>query len=123
MEYAVNVRKCKIKKHGAIVGKGEQMNMKRKRAFLLVICILFLFVTFASLFYIAKEENHRCTGKDCPICAIIHQAEQTVKNLGNGAITVETINPLIRLLVILTIGQFLFVFVTSLVSQKVRLND
>lgn len=35
-------------------------------------------------FYIAKEENHNCTGEDCPVCACIHQAEQNLKNLGTG---------------------------------------
>lgn len=28
--------------------------------------IIFIFVTLASLFYIVKEENHKCTGEDCP---------------------------------------------------------
>ena len=31
-----------------------------------------------------KEENHNCTGEDCPVCACIHQAEQNLKNLGTG---------------------------------------
>ena len=53
------------------------MNTKKKRVFSMAVCILFLFVTFASLFYIVKEENHHCTGEDCPICANIQQAEQT----------------------------------------------
>ena len=53
------------------------MNTKKKRVFSMAVCILFIFVTFASLFYIVKEENHHCTGEDCPICANIHQAEQT----------------------------------------------
>ena len=45
------------------------MNTKKKRVFSMAVCILFIFVTFASLFYIVKEENHYCTGEDCPICA------------------------------------------------------
>lgn len=106
-----------------IVGKETQMNTKRKKAFSVAVCILFLFVTFASLFYIVKEENHHCTGEDCPICANIHQAEQTLRNLGNGTITIATVNPMPILFALLIVGQFLFVFDTSLVSQKVRLND
>ena len=43
--------------------------------------IIFIFVTLASLFYIVKEENHKCTGEDCPVCACMHQAEQTLKRL------------------------------------------
>lgn len=99
------------------------MKTKKKRVFSMAVCILFLFVTFASLFYIVKEENHHCTGEDCPICANIHQAEQTLKNIGNGAITIMTVNPVCILFALLIVGQFLLVSDTSLVSQKVRLND
>ena len=99
------------------------MNTKTKKAFSIAVCILFLFVTFASIFYIVKEQNHHCTGEDCPICANIHQAEQTLRNVGNGAITIAAINPMPILFVLLITGQFLLVSDTSLVSQKVRLNN
>ena len=101
----------------------RQMNTKTKKIFSVAVCILMLFVTFASLFYIVKEENHHCTGEDCPICANIHQAEQTLRNIGNGTIMIAAINPMPILFVLLITGQFLLVSDTSLVSQKVRLND
>lgn len=99
------------------------MNTKTKKFFSVAVCTLMLFVTFASLFYIVKEENHHCTGEDCPICANIHQAEQTLRNIGNGTIMIAAINPMPILFVLLITGQFLLVSDTSLVSQKVRLND
>ena len=99
------------------------MNTKTKKFFSVAVCILMLFVTFASLFYIVKEENHHCTGEDCPICANLHQAEQILRNVGNGTITIAAINPMPILFVLLITGQFLLVSGTSLVSQKVRLND
>lgn len=58
--------------------------MKRQKKAVILICMAFLFVMLASFFYIAKEENHNCTGEDCPVCACIHQAEQNLKNLGTG---------------------------------------
>ena len=122
MEYAVNAKKHRIR-NTVCVGKEKQMNTRTKRTFSVAVCILFLFVTFASLFYIVKEENHHCTGEDCPICANIHQAEQTLKNIGNGAITIVTVNPVCILFALLIVGQFLLVSDTSLVGQKVRLND
>ena len=61
------------------------MNIRKKRIFSVVICIAFLFVTFASLFYIAKEENHNCIGEDCPICAGIQQAEHGLRTVGNNS--------------------------------------
>ena len=99
------------------------MNTKTKKAFFIVVCILFLFVTFASIFYIVKEENHHCMGEDCPICDNIHQAEQTLRNVGNGSFTIAAINPMLIMFALLITGQFLLVSDTSLVSQKVRLND
>ena len=60
------------------------MNANRKKNIAVIACVLFVFVTLASLFYIAKEENHQCTGEDCPICACIRQAEQIVKNVGTA---------------------------------------
>ena len=99
------------------------MNRKRQKTFSIAVCVLFLIITFASLFYIVEEENHYCIGEDCPICANIHQAEQTLKNIGNGAITIVTVNPVCILFALLIVGQFLLVSDTSLVDQKVRLND
>lgn len=99
------------------------MNTKRKCAFSIVLCILFLFVTLASLFYIVEEANHHCTGEDCPICVNIHQAEQTLRNIGNGIIAIITVIPVPALFMVLTVCQFLLVLCTSLVSQKVRLNN
>ena len=52
------------------------MDTGKKKSMAAVICIFLIFVTFASLFYVAREENHNCTGKDCPICACVHQAKQ-----------------------------------------------
>ena len=99
------------------------MNTNRKKVISVAICILFLFVTFAALFYIAEEENHHCTGEDCPICANLHQAEQTLRNTGNGTIVIVTISLMPILFALLITEQFLLASDTSLVSQKVRLND
>ena len=61
------------------------MNTKKHRRIPLIVCVLCIFVMFASLFYIVKEETHHCTGEDCPICACIRQAEQTLRNWGTAA--------------------------------------
>ena len=99
------------------------MNRKRQKTFSIAVCVLFLIITFASLFYIVEEENHYCTGEDCPICANIHQAEQTLRNLGAGTVIHATVNPVLFMFVLAIAGQAFVVSNTSLVSQKVRLND
>ena len=85
--------------------------------------IILSVVTLASLFYIAKEENHQCTGEDCPICACIRQAEQIVKNVGTAVSYSVTAGLIfVRRSGILATGC-LCVLCITLVSQKVRLDS
>ena len=99
------------------------MRVKNKKILSITICITLLFVAAASLLYLSEEINHSCTGEDCPVCASMHQAEQTLKNLGTGAITnaAAVFSPAIIMCIIMI--RFFFVICTSLVSQKVRIND
>ena len=99
------------------------MNYRKQRISSLVICMVFLFVVCSSLFYIVKETGHHCSGEDCPICANMHQAEQTLKNLGNGATISMSISPMPVIFTLLLTGTFFFIIYTSLVSQKVRLDN
>ena len=99
------------------------MDTGKKKSMAAVICIFLIFVTFASLFYVAREENHNCTGKDCPICACIRQAKQIVKNVGtavNDSVTAGLI--FVQRSRILETGC-LCVLCITLVSQKVRLDS
>ena len=48
-------------------------HIKRQKKTALIMCILFIVVTFACLFYIEKELNHECNGEDCPVCACIYK--------------------------------------------------
>ena len=99
------------------------MNTARQKKTALTICIVLVFITFASLFYVVKEENHDCTGEDCPICVCIHQAEQVLKNLGTGKSEAQTTG-MMQLFVSFVLPVCYAIFcATSLVSQKVRLND
>lgn len=99
------------------------MKTNKKRYFAVLICVLFLVVTLASFFYIAKEANHKCTGEDCPICACVHQVEQNLKNLGTGfAVNFCAIFSVLSIVSVICCQTENF-FCTSLVSQKVRLNN
>lgn len=95
-------------------------NAKRYAAF--IFSIVFIFATVFSVFYIAEEINHDCTGNDCPICECVHQAQQTLKNIGTGfaeaVIIVAAVVVLISLL--LSFGDDLRN--SSLISQKVRMD-
>ena len=69
------------------------------------------------------ETNHHCTGEACPVCANIHQAEQTLRNLITGTIVHAAVNPILIMCVLVIADHVLFIARTSLVSQKVRLNN
>lgn len=99
------------------------MNTKKHRRIPLIVCVLCIFVMFASLFYIVKEENHHCTGEDCPICACISQAEQTLRNWGTAVSVSMGVNLVILSSVSSAAARSLYVLIATLVSQKVRLND
>lgn len=96
--------------------------MKRQRILAVCSCLLFVFMTIFSLFYVASEENHHCTGEDCPICICIHQAEQLLH--GNGGAAQKEI------LVVLFVISFAAAALVSCmntedttpVGQKVRMN-
>ncbi len=61
------------------------MDKKAQRILAGFTCAAFVIVAFFSLIVIAKEAHHDCTGEDCPVCACIHQAEQTLKQIGTGS--------------------------------------
>ena len=103
--------------------KEKDMTTEKRKHLAVWISVIFIFVTLISLFYIVKEENHKCTGEDCPVCACVHQAEQTLKNLSTGMVVVFRPLVVLEAGVLLAAVCFLKLIPRSLVSQKVRLND
>ena len=95
------------------------MNANRKKNIAVIACVLFVFVTLASLFYIAKEENHQCTGEDCPICALSGQADCVQCKPPNYSVVAYLI--FCRSGILET--GCLCVLSITLVSQKVRLDS
>lgn len=99
------------------------MHTKKKRTLAFIICMAFIVTALFSILFIVKEANHNCTGDKCPICSCIHQAEQTLKQLGTGA-TAKVLSDNDSFFIITPLFLFiLFIPCTSLISQKVRLND
>ena len=99
------------------------MDTGKKKSMAAVICIFLIFVTFASLFYVAREEDHNCTGKDCPICACMHQAEQALKTLGDGFAEAVVSLAVLIMAISLIAGDFSNLVWKSLITQKVQMNN
>lgn len=60
------------------------MYTKKQRSLALLICGVIFFITLFSISFIGHELNHNCTGEDCPVCACVHNAEQSLRQLGTG---------------------------------------
>lgn len=99
------------------------MHTKKQKTLAALICTAFMLVAFFSIFFIVEEARHDCTGENCPICACIHQAEKTLKQVGAGAVGAAGFHPVFEMLALALVCTFLLVPCTSLISQKVRLND
>mgnify|MGYP006918868324 FL=1 len=99
------------------------MNNRKMRLISGIVCTMLIVVMFVSLFYIVKEENHQCTGEDCPVCACIHQAEQILRNLGTGLVVAVCVSFTVTGGMPVVSGYCSTVRCSSLVAQKVRMND
>lgn len=99
------------------------MSTKTRKRSAMILCVIFVVVTWFSLFYIEKEENHICTGEDCPICACVHQVEQTIRDLGTGADPLGGIFTVVMCFLAVHTWNSCQIPATSLIRQKVRLND
>lgn len=99
------------------------LKTNKQRLITAFICAVIIFVPFLSSIYIVSEANHDCTGADCPICACIQQYEHQLKQLGTGK-TVKTAAAAAEFFVVAVVFFVLYTAsFTTLVTQKVRLND
>ncbi|MEM5780099.1 MAG: hypothetical protein AAGU02_03005 [Lawsonibacter sp.] len=58
-------------------------NRNHTKGAALLVCLLFCFAMAFSVFFIAAEANHDCTGEDCSICAEIRACTNV---LGSAAL-------------------------------------
>ena len=89
-----------------------------------VFAALFIAFTVFSVFFAAAEAGHDCSGDDCPICFVIHVAEQNVKLLSLALCTAGV--SLARHCIASKIpfkNSYQTFFNNSLISLKTRLNN
>lgn len=99
------------------------MYTKKQRLLAQIVCILFLCVTVFSMIFLAEESNHQCTDTQCPVCTCIHQIEQAIKTLGTGMISGVILIPVLIYLFVSGDPQQKVILNTTLISQKVRLDE
>ena len=88
-----------------------------------VISTVMLVVLLFSAFYIATEEEHNCTGEDCPICACMEQCVNNLRQMGDGAVS-QVLSALFCIFFLLSLSsQETNLSCVTPVTQKVRLNN
>lgn len=99
------------------------MYTKKQKTLAFLTCAAFIIVTLFFILFIVKEADHDCTGENCQVCACIHQAQQTLKQLRTGTAGATVYPSIITQYALALVCVFLAAPHTSLISQKVRLNN
>lgn len=89
-----------------------------------VLAAVFIAFTVFSVFFVAAEAGHDCSGDDCPICFVIQVAEQNVKLLSLALCAAGV--SLVRHCFALKLSfknSYQTSFNNSLISLKTRLNN
>lgn len=101
-------------------------NMNNSKAKKLMAGIMIIMVLVVMLFWTSHEAAHichKCTGNDCPICALLHQCENAFSEMG-GDLAADAdldLSPVLFacILPIISIG----IKRETPVSRKVRLDN
>ena len=98
-------------------------NNKLKRITAWTALVVVLFVMLFSVIYISQHADHKCTDAECPVCAVIEQCGNNIKNIGD--IVVAIVTAVFLYLSIQKSVQYVIAVCPdfSLISQKVRMNN
>lgn len=96
---------------------------RAKRIIAFAVAMAIVCVTLFSFIYGAEHADHQCTGNDCPICATINQSMNSLKQLGLGVVFIAAAAVSIFVETQLRKEYMCFCSVSTLFSQKVRLNN
>lgn len=98
-------------------------NGRLKRITAWIVMVAVVFVILFSVIYISQHADHECTGTDCPVCAVMEQFSNNIKNIGTIIIVIAAV-----FFLCLSIQKSVQYVITvcsdySLISQKVRMNN
>lgn len=102
------------------------MNKNKQKISALLISAALIAVLSLSLIFLVKEAGHQCTGEDCPVCAGIHQIRQSLRQIGGGEAVEAAAVPAVPALIVsalLAFSSVSYVSSTSLITQKVRMDN
>ncbi len=92
-------------------------------ALVAVLGMAMLIVMLFSAVYVASEALHDCQGDECPVCAMIHQCENNLNQLGSMAAPLAMVIAAVFYLFVGISDSGVFHIYPTLVSNMVRMND
>ncbi len=99
---------------------------KRNNAINSLVAVLgmaMLVVMLFSAVFVASETMHDCQGDECPVCAMIHQCENNLNQLGGMAVPFAALITVVFILFVGMLNFDIFHIYSTLVSNMVRMND
>ncbi len=102
---------------------GSFKDLQQKRFTAGIMALMMLVIVLFSVSFIAAEADHDCRGDDCPICACIRLCENSLEQIGSGAVAQAAfIIPAILFCISILFSVCVCRQKTP-VSRKVRLNN
>lgn len=96
---------------------------KKQKAFAALLSTAMIVGVLLCTLYIAKEAHHDCTGADCPICACMRQCINNFKQLGFALLIPQMAVTAAVCIVMLILRYEAILPYSTLVLQKVRLDE
>lgn len=95
----------------------------KKRLIALAVLAAVLVITLFSSCYVIKEADHDCSGAACPICAMIEQCEDNLRQIGTGQIAMIAVVAAISFFFDAICFAVPEASTETLITRKVRLNN
>ncbi|MGN0350630.1 MAG: hypothetical protein ACI4ES_03180 [Roseburia sp.] len=68
-------------------------NKGKNRIIAIIMIVAVVSVMLFSTVYLEKHTNHECTGEDCPICAMMVQCSNNLKQIGGVVAVIVCVAP------------------------------
>lgn len=97
------------------------MYLSKRKSIAILFSLFFICTAILSHVCISSCQNHMCTGRRCPVCTVVSEAKRNVEiSPAAGNFVVNVLFPIYLTLYVL--AGFCLIE-TSLVSQKVRMDN
>ena len=102
-----------------------QLNREHRKAkpIAVLLCVLIVSIILLSTIFVVSEADHECSDDCCPICVLINQCNAVLRSAGEGAAALTIAALLVLVISELSIATSKNTFLTTLITQNVRMNN